>query len=333
MLHARADEANVAFSASREVQFIYNSAMRKLPPLSELRAFEAAARHLSFKKAAEELSVTATAISHQVRLLEEFCGAPLFRRRPRPLKLTPAGERLQPLIREGFDGFVRAFSMLVEPPQQQPLVVTTTNAFASRWLVPHLPSWRASHAEIDLEIIGTDTVLDLERSEADIAIRYMFAPPPHLSAIELFRDRFVAVCSPDLLPRRKPLASVRELRGYPLIHCWWSPLDPRAPTWERWLGWMRGEDPQVPPLDEFEHLRFREELHMIDAAVGGLGVGLCGDLLVARELQAGTLIRAVENARSGYGYYLVSAPEAPRRELIDAFALWVRSLQSSFTPH
>lgn len=304
-----------------------DTAMRKLPPLSELRAFEAAARHLSFKKAAAELSVTATAISHQVRLLEEFCGVPLFRRRPRPLRLTPAGERLQPLIREGFDGFARAFSSLVDTPRERTLVVTTTNAFASRWLVPQLPSWQESHPEIELEIIGTDALLDLERGEADVAIRYMFAPPPHLSAIELFRDRFVTVCSPDLLPERSPLASVRELRRYPLIHAWWSPLDPHAPTWERWLLWMRAGDPGVPLLEEFEQLRFREELHMIDAAIGGLGVGLCGDLLVSRELQAGTLIRAVEKIYPGYGYYLVSPSDTPRRESIEVFASWLRSLQ------
>jgi LysR family transcriptional regulator, glycine cleavage system transcriptional activator len=300
--------------------------MRKLPPLSELRAFEAAARHLSFKKAADELSVTATAISHQVRLLEEYCGVALFRRRPRPLKLTSAGERLLPMIRDGFDDFARAFSMLVEKPAERPLIVTTTNAFASRWLVPQLPSWRESHPEIALEVIGTDTVLDVERAEADVAIRYMFAPPPHLPAIELFRDRFVTVCSPDLLPERRPLASIRELRPYPLIHAWWSPLDPHAPTWERWLSWMRADDPGVPSLEEFEQLRFREELHMIDAALGGLGVGLCGDLLVTRELKAGTLIHAVDTIRPGYGYYLVCARDAPRRESIDTFASWLRAL-------
>ncbi|HEY6598556.1 MAG TPA: LysR substrate-binding domain-containing protein, partial [Pseudomonadales bacterium] len=228
---------------------------------------------MSFKKAAEELSVTATAVSHQIRLLEEFCGTSLFRRRPRPLALTPAGERLQPLVRNGFDSFADAFSMLVEAPlQQQPLRVTTTNAFASRWLVPQLPSWRDRHPEIDLEIIGTDTLLDIERGEADVAIRYMFAPPPHLPSIELFRDRFVAICAPELLPERKPLASVRELRRFPLVHAWWSPLDPRAPTWERWLGWMRADDPGVPAFNDFEHLRFREELHMIDAVIRGLGV-------------------------------------------------------------
>src|SRR5581483_9222147 len=115
--------------------------MLKLPPLTELRAFEAAARHLSFKDAANELGVTPTAISHQIRLLEQYCGQPLFRRRPRPMTLTAAGERLFPVIRDGLAKFAIALSS-VRGDKRTPLRVTATNAFAGRWLVPRLPSWR-----------------------------------------------------------------------------------------------------------------------------------------------------------------------------------------------
>src|SRR3954466_7723839 len=116
--------------------------MRKLPPLTELRAFEAAARHLSFKRAAAELYVTPTAISHQIRLLERYCGRALFRRRPRPLSLTDAGARLFPIIRDGLEAFATAIPTIKRNQDKQPLRVTTTNAFASRWLVPRLPRWR-----------------------------------------------------------------------------------------------------------------------------------------------------------------------------------------------
>ena len=116
--------------------------MQKLPPLVELRAFEAAARHLSFKKAAAELGVTPTAISHQIRLLERYCGRALFRRRPRPLSLTDAGARLFPAIRGGLEAFATAIAAVKRDGHQQPLRVTTTNAFASRWLVPRLPYHR-----------------------------------------------------------------------------------------------------------------------------------------------------------------------------------------------
>ena len=150
--------------------------MRALPPLTALRAFEAAARHLSFKTAAEELRLTPTAISHQIRLLETALGRALFRRRPRPLALTPAGATLFPVLRTGFDAFEQGLARIREetiPPQ---LRVTTTNAFAARWLVPRLPLWRAAFPELVTEVIGTDKVIDLASGDVDVAVRYAVAP-------------------------------------------------------------------------------------------------------------------------------------------------------------
>jgi len=146
--------------------------MKKLPPLIELRAFDAAARHLSFKKAAAELGVTPTAISHQIRLLEQYCGRPLFRRRPRPMSLTEPGARLFPVIRDGLEAFATAIAAVKRDHNKQPLRVTTTNAFASRWLVPRLPRWRKEHPNTPLDVIGTDNVIDLNAGDADVAIRY-----------------------------------------------------------------------------------------------------------------------------------------------------------------
>src|ERR1700692_2155443 len=122
--------------------------MRKLPPLGSLRAFEAAARRMSFMEAATELGVTPTAISHQIRLLEDICGQPLFRRRPRPLVLTGTGESLFPVLRNGFDAFATAIALISGGLSQRPLRVTSPNAFASRWLVPRLPKWREKHPNI-----------------------------------------------------------------------------------------------------------------------------------------------------------------------------------------
>src|SRR6185295_6891012 len=143
--------------------------MEKLPPLVELRAFDAAARHLSFKVAAAELRVTPTAISHQIKLLERHCGRVLFRRQPRPLKLTPAGERLFPIIRDGFDAFADALATVRAGATAGHLRITATNAFAARWLVPRLQNWRASYPRLRLDILGTDAVLDLKAGDADIA--------------------------------------------------------------------------------------------------------------------------------------------------------------------
>src|SRR5438067_1899019 len=151
--------------------------MNKLPPLIELRAFDAAARHLSFKKAAAELGVTPTAISHQIRLLEQYCGRALFRRRPRPLSLTHVGARLFPVIRQGLAAFAAALAAVRRHGDKQPLRVTTPNAFAGRWLVPRLPRWRKLHPDAPLDVIGTDSVVDLRADDADVAIRYARTSP------------------------------------------------------------------------------------------------------------------------------------------------------------
>src|SRR3954464_7999911 len=119
--------------------------MRKLPPLTELRAFEAAARHLSFKMAADQLHVTPTAVSHQIKLLERHCGRLLFRRRPRPLRLTSAGEQLFPVLRDGFETFRDALAAVRSGAAGGRLRITATNAFAARWLVPRLPNWRVAY--------------------------------------------------------------------------------------------------------------------------------------------------------------------------------------------
>ena len=216
--------------------------MRKLPPLGALRAFEAAARRLSFRAAAIELGVTPTAISHQIRILENICGRPLFRRRPRPVALTDAGERLFPVIQHGFDSFAAAIAAASARGGRSALRVTSTNAFAGRWLVPRLPKWRELYPRIALEIIGTDAVLELRAGEADFAIRYARQGPADLASQEIFRDTFFPVCSPSLLAGG-PITCVADLLKYPLIHFDWLKHDREAPTWSRWLATARSIDP------------------------------------------------------------------------------------------
>jgi LysR family transcriptional regulator, glycine cleavage system transcriptional activator len=297
--------------------------MNKLPPLIELRAFDAAARHLSFKKAAAELGVTPTAISHQIRQLERYCGRALFRRRPRPLTLTEAGARLFPIIRDGLETFVTAFAAVRRDGDAQPLRVTTTNAFASRWLVPRLPRWRKVRANAPLEVIGTDGVLDLHAGDADVAIRYARTLPTDGIAKEFLRDSFWPVCSPELLA--SDLKRAADLRGHVLVHSYWSPSDLEAPTWQRWLAAAKGKWRDVPEFKQMDHLSFREELHAIEAVIAGQGIGIFSDVLVARELVAGTLIRPFELSLPGYRFYLVRTSDHPREKTIQAFATWLQS--------
>ena len=298
--------------------------MNKLPPLIELRAFDAAARHLSFKKAAAELGVTPTAISHQIRLLERYCGRALFRRRPRPLSLTEAGARLFPIIRDGLEAFVTAFAAVKRDGDKQPLRVTTTNAFASRWLVPRLPRWRKLRPNAPLDVIGTDGVLDLHAGDADVAIRYARTLPTDGIAKEFLSDSFWPVCSPELLT--SGLKRAADLRGHVLVHCWWSPSDLEAPTWQRWLAAARGKWRDVPEFKDMDHLSFREELHAIEAVIAGQGIGIFSDVLVARELAAGTLVRPFDLCLPGYRFYLVRTPDHPREKTIQAFATWLQSV-------
>lgn len=296
--------------------------MRRLPPLGTLRAFEAAARHLSFKEAASELGLTPTAISHQIRLLEEHCGETLFRRRPRPLALSEAGARLFPAIRDGFDAFASALAALTGEAEATPLRITTTSAFASRWLVPRLSLWREEHANIALSIIGVDRVVKLDAGEADLAIRYARSAP-HSASHEIFRDGFYPVCSPELLTKGPAIRAARDLAKYPLIHFDWFANDATAPNWQRWFA-MAG-DPSAQQSHRIA-LSFREELHAIDAVLAGQGIALCSDVVTADELARGALVKALDVALPGYGFYPVYAADHPRRATIEVFVRWLSTV-------
>jgi LysR family glycine cleavage system transcriptional activator len=296
--------------------------MKRPPPLVELRAFEAAARHLSFKAAAAELGVTPTAISHQVRLLEAHCGQPLFRRRPRPLTLSPAGSQIYPLINECLTTMAAAVAAVTVGTRDSRLRITGTNAFVARWLVPRLPSWRSSHPHMHLDVIGTDEVLNLKTGEADIAIRYARSPPPEMQSVELFRDRFKVVGSPSLVGSSAGNFSPADLATYPLIDFAWPPTDAEAPTWSRWEIAARQKYALVPPLGNLVSLSFREEPHAIDAVLAGQGIALCSDIVVAGELAIGTLRQLSDITLPGYSHYLCYRSGHPMRKAIKAFLSW-----------
>jgi len=284
---------------------------------------------MSFKEAAAELGVTPTAISHQIRLLEEICGQRLFQRHPRPIALTSAGERLFPVLRNGFDAFVSAVGSISTPTEAKPLKVTSPNAFASRWLVPRLPAWREARPDIPLEVIGTDAVLDLRSGEADVAIRYARRIPLDFAAEEICRDSFGPICSPDLLERYPhPIKSAADLLHFPFIHFDWLGWDLGAPTWQLWLAAARSVDRDLPESDAINgacDLNFREELHAIDAVVAGQGIAILSDVLVSHELKCRRLVKAHAFSLPGYGFYLVHLRNHPREPPIRALSAWVRS--------
>lgn len=296
--------------------------MRKLPPLAELRAFEAAARCLSFKEAAAELSVTPAAISHQIKLLEAFCGQTLFRRQPRPVALTWAGQQLFPVVRDGFESFASAIDGVRAGAASGRLRVTATNAFAARWLVPRLPKWREAFPRLKLEVVGTDAVLSLKNSEADIAIRYVRSAPTEGHSVELAHDTFVVVAAPRLVGRlRKPLTPV-DLARFPLIEAGWPASDSEAPTWQRWQIAARKYHKLVPNLTDLVSLNFREELHAIEAAISGQGITICSDVLIGPELASGALVKVANVTLPGYGFYVLHRNGHPKLASIKSFIAW-----------
>lgn len=253
--------------------------MRRLPPLSQLRAFEAAARHRSFKLAAQELSVTAAAISHQIRQLEAGLGQPLFERHTRRVELTAIARSLYPVLRESFDAIAEAFAAL-EPARAQAVTLAVTPAFASHWLLPRLPQFQQRHPHLELRILASPSTVDLNAGGADLAVRYGGSTEAGLESLELAADRFLPVASPRL-----KLRTPADLAAHRLIHFDWHRPAADRPTWPRWL-----KQAGLRHADARGGLRFSEESHAIQAAIAGQGVALLSRTLVEDDIARGMLV-------------------------------------------
>ena len=289
---------------------------RSLPPLSSLRAFEATARHRSAKRAADELSVTATAISHQLRALEEWLGLALFIRKPRQLELTVAGRELLGELGSAFDTMAAAVARLREVPHRQTVTLSTTPAVASRWLLPHVGLLRTQHPALDLHIHVTHEPVPLDGHSADLAIRYGSGRWPGLVAHKLFDNVFVPACSPALKLKRKA-----DLAGHGLLH--FESCNARsAPI--GWSGWQKLA--RVPGLDPSAGPVFSDETHTIAAALSGQGVALMSRALIGDELQRGTLVCPFGPELHGDPFHLVY-PEGRRTDpAVRAVRDWVDGL-------
>ncbi|MDF2696622.1 MAG: LysR family transcriptional regulator [Labilithrix sp.] len=284
--------------------------MRTLPSLSALRAFEAAARHQSFKRAAAELHVTPTAVSHQIRLLEESTGVRLFVRETRRVVLTPAAEVLFPILRDSFDAIAQAVAVVARPAQQGVVTLSATTAFTAKWLVPRLAKMRIAHPSIALRLEASDDVIDLKAGAVDLAIRYGHGPYPRLDAMPLIVDRFAPVASPRLRVR-----TFSDLERHTRIEFDWHKADRSNPTWARWSRARKRVHRRAAPA-----LRFSDESHAIQAAIAGQGVALLSLTLVAEELRTKLLEVPFGPAMSGPTYHLVHT----RREALSPAARTVK---------
>jgi len=295
--------------------------LRRLPGLVALRAFESAARHLSFTRAAEELGVTPAAVSHQIRTLEEQLGMRLFWRTSRAMRLTRAGAELQRAVGDALSALSAAVERLRSRDGGQTLTVTATPAFAAKWLVPRLDRFRQHHPDIDVRIDVSERLIDFAREEAEIGVRFGNGIYPGLRAERLFEETVFPVCSPRLVSGSRPLKHPRDLRHHTLIHSEWQA---QGATWPNWRMWLLAAG--VEGIDPTRGLHFSQIALAIQATIDGQGVVLGNTSLVADDLDAGRLVRPFELALKGeanFAYYVVSPRSVADRPLVSAFRDWL----------
>lgn len=286
-----------------------------LPPLAALRAFEAAARHQSFKKAATEIAVTPTAISHQVRLLEETLGVRLFDRKPRQVILTRAGEELYPVLRDGFVSFANAIDRIGQYKATRGLTVSVVPYFAAKWLLPRLPDFQKRHPDIHLHLHTSTVAIDLAGGAVDAAIRYGRGPYHGLVCQTMFREMFVPLCSPML-----DIRSIDDLRHMTLLHLDWLNPDDATPTWQRWAA-THG----VTGLQTSGGISFSDDTHAIQAAIAGQGVVLASPALTRDEIKAGILTMPFDLPLEGHSYHFVHTGRGHNRAEAAVFGDWIAS--------
>ena len=290
--------------------------MRRLPPLNALRAFEAAARHLSFTKAAGELNVTQAAISHQIRALEDWLGMPLFRRQNRALLLTDAGQSYLPAMREAFDLMQQATAKLRQRDRSGALNVSTFTSFAAKWLMPRLGRFTSAHPEIEIRLGINDTLLDFGSDEVDVGVRYGRGDWKGLHIELLMTEEVFVVCSPKLLEGEHPLREPADLRYHTLLH------DDLPEDWSTWLD-AAGVDDSVKVRARGD-LVFNHSEMVLQGAAEGLGVALGRSALVADDLAAGRLVKPFDlQLPTQSAYYVVYSENAGDRPKIKAFTEWL----------
>ncbi|HUP97694.1 MAG TPA: transcriptional regulator GcvA [Usitatibacter sp.] len=303
----------------------------RLPPLNALRAFEAAARHLSFKNAARELHVTAGAVSHQVKLLEDHLGVPLFRRLTRALELTSEAHALLPKVQEGLGALAQAVERVRAREDACALTVIAPPNFAARWLVPRLGGFTRTHPNLDLHIASRPTMIDGRgdsevtpvhdaRDNAPLAmVRFGDGHYPGAQVDEVFSAVYVPVCSPRLLQGPRPLRKPEDLRHHTLLHDDTVVEEGARPSWGDWLASVGVRD-----IDASRGPHFSDASLAFEGALEGLGVALAMRPLVRTEIEAGRLVVPFDiTAPASYSYYLVTPEGVGDTGPVSDFRKWL----------
>ncbi|WP_426437736.1 transcriptional regulator GcvA [Bradyrhizobium genosp. P] len=288
----------------------------RLPSLNGLRAFEAAARHMSFTLAASELNVTQTAISHQIRRLEEELGVRLFVRQNRSLSLTPEAIEYLPGIRAAFNDLRLATDRLLRKDDDHVLTVSTLASFAAKWLLPRLSAFQEAHLGIDVRITTSTSLVDFQRDKVDAAIRYGRGQWPGLRADWLTADELFPVCSPSLLQGGKPLKCPEDLRDHLLLHT----SNTNSDDWRLWLT-AAGLPTDI---SKQPGVTFDLVFVTIQAAIDGMGVAMGRTSYVSDDITKGRLVVPFKIALpADAGFYLVSPQGRTDSPKLAAFRNWV----------
>jgi LysR family glycine cleavage system transcriptional activator len=294
-----------------------------MPPLSALRAFEAAARHLSLTRAALELHVTPGALSHQIRGLEELLGVKLFERKVRAIALTAAGRQVYPGLQAGFGQIRDAVASLDAVHASNILLVSTSPGMTSKWLAPRLSRFSNDFADVDVRISSSLGNANFETDGVDIAVRNLSAEPAPNAALEIEKladISLVAVCSPRLIERHGAVQNAKDLARLPLIHA--ESFSPRVPI-PNWSEWFDAAG--VADVDLRRGLHFNSADHALDAAGEGAGILLAHDLLAYDDLRTGRLIIPVKlSLPSGRAYHLVWPKGRRLSRAAEGFRRWIK---------
>lgn len=289
---------------------------RRLPPLNSLKCFEAAGRLLSFTGAARELNVTQAAISHQIKVIEEYLGVSLFERYPRRLALTEQGKALLPEVIEAFDRVSAAIGMLSKDHYSNMISVRLAPSFAAKWLSPRLKYFWLQYPEIDLCLFHAHAAVDFEREEIDIAVTYGKGDWPGVVADKLLSLDFFPVCSPAFLCNDKPLTSIDNLHYYTLLH------DANYECWRDWLRLAGLKDIQADKGTIIDDTNV-----LIQAALDGQGIALGSTTFVEDHLESGRLVRPFDVIlENEFSYYVVCPESHLKNPAVLAFKEWLLSL-------
>ncbi|MFO1032990.1 MAG: transcriptional regulator GcvA [Hyphomicrobiales bacterium] len=292
------------------------------PGLRALRAFDAAATHLSFTRAADDLAVTPAAISHQIKELEGQLGVALFARTSRSMRLTREGEILHTAAHESLEVLSRALMRIKRLENRMQIRVSASPSLAAKWLVPRLDRFLRLQPGADVRVDVSHAPVDFDREDIDVAIRFGEGRYPGLRADLLFQDNVFPVCSPAII-KDKPLRTPRDLLKHTLIHLDW---EAQGSPWPNWKMWMKAAG--IEDFDDRAGLHFGQTSYAVQAAIDGMGVALGDSNLVADDLAAGRLIKPFDlslRAPRHFAYYLITRPDGLETPLVAAFRDWCQA--------